>query len=1002
MKTSILFTFLFFIMASVVSAQTNTTGKIWVTIDNPSILVTNSENTLASNDASVQTIIDDYAIFHVEQALPDSRKSALRKVYELHCDCDGQDLIAEIINSGNENLIDPELAPEYELLSSPNDYTTSFTTDYALDLIDAQGAWDYTTGDTNIFLGISDGNYYLNHEDLVSEYTTAGSWTSSTFYYHHGTAVAITAAGATDNGVGKSSIGYDCRLHLRAMNYNDVLQLTYAGANVINLSWMSGCWYSNYVQMVIDEVYNNGTIVVAAAGNGNASCGSSSNLVYPAACNNVIAVTSVGPTDNHEGVIGVPSSAHQHNSSVDICAPGYNVPLSIAPGNYLTGNGTSFAAPYVTGTIGLMLSLNPCLTFEEIEQILYTTAVDIYAQNPNYIGGLGAGRLDAKAALQMVMNTKVNAVENNVSCNGFSDGAISLENTSLTDSFSWTTLNGSGITQGSMNQNGLTAGTYEVTVTDTNGCSISESIVIIEPSAWVDTTQLTTYSGGQHISCNGGQDGMIDLEIFNGTGVYTYLWSSQNGTGLVANSEDQINLSAGVYEVEVTDIDGCVYQEIFTLTEPQSISLSLSAPTFPGGDHISCHGLSDGSIDMQVSGGTSPYTFLWSTSNGSGLNPTGQNQSGLSTGEYVLLINDANGCSEYMSLTLNEPTELQMNASVTSNYAGTAVSCEGAADGSAMASVSGGVPGYSIQWNTAPVLYGESVAGIETGTYTVICTDTNGCIAEAVIELDAHDLPELNPGEAIQVCQGETIELVSGVDGSSDCQWFLSNGMELNECGNNTIIIEEDECLDATLYAINEFGCADSVFLNEYICVRRNPLAEFTPNKADLTIIDNTVSFSNTSLYADSYSWNFGDGGVSYEEEPNYSYEGEEIGIYKVVLYAENDFGCWDSTSRLIEVHNEMLFYLPNSFTPNGDEHNNVFKPIITTGVSVRDYSLTIYDRWGQLVFESLDSNFGWDGTFDGAIASSGTYVWVLLINADEDVLNGTSQIINGHVNLIR
>jgi len=161
---------------------------------------------------------------------------------------------------------------------------------------------------------------------------------------------------------------------------------------------------------VIDEVYANGTILVAAAGNGG-TCGGSSNLVYPAAHNHVIAVSSIGPLDNHERTIGDPATTHQHNSSVDICAPGYDVALTVASGNYITGNGSSFAAPYVSGTIGLMLSLKPCLTFEEVVEILTQSAVNIDAQNPSYIGMLGAGRLNANAAL--ALTKKINCKGNN-------------------------------------------------------------------------------------------------------------------------------------------------------------------------------------------------------------------------------------------------------------------------------------------------------------------------------------------------------------------------------------------------------------------------------------------------------------------------------------------------------------------------------------------------------------------------------------------------------------
>ena len=382
--------------------------KIWVTFQNAQAVPTLVDGRLTSSNQNVQALMEEYSVIGVEQAIPSSKQEALRKVYEVECNCDAAEFSTAIEKNSIE-LINPEIAPKYELMNTPDDYNAVFATDYALDLINAQGAWDYSTGDTNTIIGISDGNYFTDHEDLVGEFVQM-DYTNSSSAYYHGTAVAITAAGKTNNATGKSSIGYDCKLNLFGMNYNRVLEMSYNGVRVINLSWASGCYYSAYIQSVIDEVYANGTILVAAAGNGG-TCGGSSNLVYPAAHNHVIAVSSVGPLDNHERTIGDPATTHQHNSSVDICAPGYDVALTVASGNYITGNGSSFAAPYVSGTIGLMLSLKPCLTFEEVVEILTQSAVNIDAQNPSYIGMLGAGRLNANAAL--ALTKKINCKGNN-------------------------------------------------------------------------------------------------------------------------------------------------------------------------------------------------------------------------------------------------------------------------------------------------------------------------------------------------------------------------------------------------------------------------------------------------------------------------------------------------------------------------------------------------------------------------------------------------------------
>lgn len=373
-------------------------GVIWAQMPNyDNLEINRQENRLYSNDIELQKLINDYSISSINYAVPSSKKSSLQNLVEIACNCNETDLL--IAASKLPTLfVQPEIGPHYETLFVPNDYSIAFENDYALNLINAQQAWDITHGDSSIIIAISDQNFYTEHEDLEGKFHFYD--TTNISPQGHGTAVAITAAGNTNNATGKSSIGYNSELALYRMSYDDMLTATYNGYRVINVSWTSGCVYSSYVQTIIDEVYENGSIVVASAGNGG-TCGGPTNLVYPAACDHVISVTSIGSNDNHELYAGDPNATHQHNSDVDISAPGLLVPISMAPGYYLVGNGTSFAAPFVSGTIALMLSVDTCLTFEDIETILYATAVNIDSLNPQYAGLLGNGRLDAGAAVSM-------------------------------------------------------------------------------------------------------------------------------------------------------------------------------------------------------------------------------------------------------------------------------------------------------------------------------------------------------------------------------------------------------------------------------------------------------------------------------------------------------------------------------------------------------------------------------------------------------------------------
>jgi subtilisin family serine protease len=263
-------------------------------------------------------------------------------------------------------------------------------------LIWAQAAWDVTHGTEKV--AISDQNYWVNHEELAGKVLHYDA--TNTASQGHGTAVATAVAGNTNNGVGISSIGYDTKVGLFRMNYNEVLAAAYDGYKVINMSWTSGCSYNQYIDDALHEAYGQGVFLVASAGNGT-TCGGPTELVYPAAYNVVFAVSSVDHNDSHDNPNG--GIPHQYNSSVDLTAPGYNVPITAAPGWYLFGSGTSYAAPIVAGTAGLIISAFPGISPAQIKYILQTTATNIDAQNPNYVGMLGAGRLNAGYAVKTAL-----------------------------------------------------------------------------------------------------------------------------------------------------------------------------------------------------------------------------------------------------------------------------------------------------------------------------------------------------------------------------------------------------------------------------------------------------------------------------------------------------------------------------------------------------------------------------------------------------------------------
>ena len=598
-------------------------GKVWTRINNFNATGISTVNgQVVSTNPTINNMIDDLNITSIAQALPAARTEGLKNVYEIACNCDENVLLQEVARLSTV-FTNPELAPVYEVLNTPNDYYATFTNDYALNLINAQTAWDVTTGDSSVVIAVCDQNFNLNHEELIGKYNyvTPNNMNPTTT---HGTAVATTAAGRTNNFIGKSSIGYNSTLQLRAMNYNEVLAATYAGAKVINLSWSSGCFDNSYTQQIVDEVYNNNVVLIASAGNGS-TCGAPGNLVYPAAHNHVISVTSVGPLNNHERTIGDATTTHQHNATVDIAAPGYDVALTVAPGSYLTGNGTSFAAPYVSGTVGLMLDANPCLTVDQIEYILKATAFNLDSINPAYAGGLGAGRLDAGAAVQMAASFATMQVSGTTAVNcetSTQSVALTVQNGVAPYQVVWNT-NDTTLTLDNL-QDGLT---YTATVTDVTGCIGTYQVI-------ADTVTSVTYDAQiNNVNCNGENSGSIELEITGGQGAFEYTWNNDETT------EDIYNLVTGTYNVRIVDTYGCLTYASFDVAQPEVLTAN--------GVGTSNITNSYGKIDLTVAGGTSPYNFAWNT--GAAM----EDLNNVTNGFYEVGVTDAHGCNTSFNITMD-------------------------------------------------------------------------------------------------------------------------------------------------------------------------------------------------------------------------------------------------------------------------------------------------------------------------------------------------------------
>jgi hypothetical protein len=229
------------------------------------------------------------------------------------------------------------------------------------------------------------------------------------------------------------------------------------------------------------------------------------------------------------------------------------------------------------------------------------------------------------------------ATSTNVNCNAGANGTIDLTVAGGTTAYSYVWSNGAT----TQDLSGLSAGTYSVTVTDANGCSTTASRTITQP------TVLTATTASTNALCSGCNNGTAGVTPAGGTPAYTYLWSNgattQNVTGLVA----------GNYSVTVTDANGCIVVKTITITQPSVFAASVT------GTNVNCFGGNNGTADLTVSGGTTPYSYLWS--NGA----TTQDLSGLTAGTYSVVVTDANGYTLNRSVTITQPTVLAASATNT-------------------------------------------------------------------------------------------------------------------------------------------------------------------------------------------------------------------------------------------------------------------------------------------------------------------------------------------------
>ncbi len=306
----------------------------------------------------------------------------------------------------------------------------------------------------------------------------------------------------------------------------------------------------------------------------------------------------------------------------------------------------------------------------------------------------------------------------------------------------------------------------------------------------------------------------------------------------------------------------------------------------------------------------------------------------------------------------------------------------------------GGLP---INPLTGTINLGSAINGNYTISYStpgLTCSATNSVnidIVSAIANFSANN---------ISGCAPLSVDFTNLSVNSVNCTWNFGDGNSTTGCGTINHIYAIGGMFSPSLTITDNNGCSATITQNALIMSEIQPTASFIPSPSVLSVNDQTSIMTNTSTGATSYLWIFPGNQTSNATNPAFTFDLTESETAEVRLYAYSTSGCLDSTTVNISLTEELIFYAPNAFTPNSDEHNSIFLPIMTQGFAPSSYTLSIFNRWGEIVFISQDINVGWDGTNkSGKMSPDGVYIYKIEYNRKNI---DDRETFEGHVNLLR
>ena len=566
----------------------------------------------------------------------------------------------------------------------------------------------------------------------------------------------------------------------------------------------------------------------------------------------------------------------------------------------------------------------------------------------------------------------VNVTGTNVVCNSDCDGSLMSNVSGGTGDYNY--IWDGGPSQNAANQNGVCAGTYNLDVTDENGCLAEGNIVITEPDA------LTLNVSGTNLNCYEVCEGTLTANASGGFGSLTYSWDRGPST----NTANQNNVCAGTYNLDVTDDNGCLIGGTVIVTQPAELTLDIT------GTDVICHNDCNASLSASANGGSGGYTYVWDA--GTAVNSAIQND--VCPGDYNLTVTDGNGCLVNANHFIVNPPTLSSLIDDPADF------CGGTCTGEANLNVYGGVEPHSFIWNSSngSVHTTEDLVDACEGDYDVTITDANGCVINNSTVLEAlspsADFTGVNFFGCPPIIPTWTDLSTSSMGTIVEWDWNFGDGgtssdqspqYEFEVSGNYTV----------ELAVTTDEGCVDKATMDVNVDVYDHPDIDFIWNPNEPDFFNSEVEFTDLSMNVASWEWHISDRAIETRQNPTHNFE--DPGFYEVELFAVSSMGCKDSLTKIVEVKDVLTLFVPNAFTPNGDGLNDVFN---LKGAGYEQFELFVFNRWGDVIFNTKNLEEKWDGSYqnNGNEAQVDVYVWKIIVKD----FNGKRYERLGRVSLLR